>query len=677
MEIDTLAIVQARMGSTRFPGKVLQEVKGQPLIEVLLRRLSLAKRIDKIVVAIPASEDNDVLSRTVRDIGFDVFRGEERDVLSRYYQAARQYTPNLVVRVTGDCPLIDPQLVDLVVDLCKSAGAEFGSNTKPPTYPDGLDVEVFSYEALVRANKEAVELFDREHVTPFIVRTAKGEIVNVTNDHDLSTERWTVDHPEDLVVIRSIIERFHPDITFSWMDVMQLRAFSPASFISNRKIARNEGGQMHTGQKLWTRAKKVIPGGNMLLSKRPEMFLPGGWPTYFSKAKGCTVCDLDGREFIDFSIMGVGTNILGYGNDEVDEVVVRAVTQGNMSTLNCPEEVYLAEKLIEIHPWAHMVRFARTGGEANAIAIRIARAATNKDKIAICGYHGWHDWYLSANLASDQNLDGHLLPGLAPKGVPRSLAGEVLPFRYNQFDELEELVSRHAIGAIKMEVSRNQGPVEGFLEKVRELATSENIVLIFDECTSGFRATFGGLHKAYGIDPDMAIFGKALGNGYAITSVIGTEAVMTAAQDTFISSTFWTERIGSAAGLKTLEVMEREKSWETITKIGEDVTQRWRVLAEKYDLPIRFSGISSLSGFTIDSDNWLQYKTLISQEMLRRGFLASNVLYASIAHNTEVVDWYFENLKPVFAQIRDCEDGREVDSLLEGEPCHSGFRRLN
>jgi glutamate-1-semialdehyde 2,1-aminomutase len=228
-----------------------------------------------------------------------------------------------------------------------------------------------------------------------------------------------------------------------------------------------------------------------------------------------------------------------------------------------------------------------------------------------------------------------------------------------------------------MEVSRNHGPVEGFLEKVRELATSENIVLIFDECTSGFRATFGGLHKAYGIDPDMAIFGKALGNGYAITSVIGTEAVMAAAQDTFISSTFWTERIGSAAGLKTLEVMEREKSWETITKIGEDVTQRWRVLAEKYDLPIRFSGISSLSGFTIDSDNWLQYKTLISQEMLRRGFLASNVLYASIAHNTEVVDWYFENLQPVFAQIRDCEDGREVDSLLEGEPCHSGFRRLN
>ena len=677
MGIDTLAIVQARMGSTRFPGKVLQEVMAQPLIEVLLRRLSLAKRVDKIVVAIPVTEENDVLSSTVKEIGLDVFRGDERDVLSRFYEAARRYTPEFVVRVTGDCPLIDPQLVDLIVDCFKNGQAEYGSNTKPPTYPDGLDVEVFSYGALVRAHKEAVESFDREHVTPYIVRTAKGEIVNVTNDHDFSTERWTVDNPEDLVVIRNIIERFHPDITFSWMDVMQLRTWNPAAFTANRKIARNEGGQMHTGQKLWARAKKVIPGGNMLLSKRPEMFLPGGWPTYFSKAKGCTVCDLDGREFSDFSVMGVGTNTLGYGNDEVDEAVIRAVTQGNMSTLNCPEEVYLAEKLIETHPWAQMVRFARTGGEANAIAVRIARAATDKDKIAICGYHGWHDWYLSANLASDQNLDGHLLPGLAPKGVPRSLMGEVLPFRYNRFDELEGLVSRHEIGAIKMEVSRNQGPAEGFLEQVRALATRENIVLIFDECTSGFRTTFGGLHKAYGINPDMAIFGKALGNGYAITSVIGIEPVMTVAQDTFISSTFWTERIGSAAGLKTLEVMEREKSWETITKIGEDVTRRWRILAENYGLPIRFSGISSLPGFIIESADWLQYKTLISQEMLKRGFLASNVLYASIAHNAELVDWYFENLQPIFAQIKDCEDGREIASLLEGEPCHSGFRRLN
>ncbi|MBT3196353.1 MAG: aminotransferase class III-fold pyridoxal phosphate-dependent enzyme, partial [Gammaproteobacteria bacterium] len=221
------------------------------------------------------------------------------------------------------------------------------------------------------------------------------------------------------------------------------------------------------GQKLWERAKQIIPGGNMLLSKRPEMFLPEQWPAYFSRSKGCKVWDLDEREYTDLSIMGIGTNTLGYGHPEVDAAVREVVEKGNMSTLNCPEEVALAERLIELHSWADMARFARTGGEANAIAIRIARAASGRDKVAICGYHGWHDWYLSANLGGEQRLDGHLLPGLDPKGVPRELQGTVLPFSYNRIDELEALIAEHEIGVIKMEVSRNEGPKDQFLEKVR------------------------------------------------------------------------------------------------------------------------------------------------------------------------------------------------------------------
>ncbi|MEY3501422.1 MAG: hypothetical protein RL308_3095, partial [Bacteroidota bacterium] len=154
---------------------------------------------------------------------------------------------------------------------------------------------------------------------------------------------------------------------------------------------------MGKGQDLYNKAKTLIPGGTMLLSKRPEMFLPDQWPAYFSKAKGCEVWDLDGNKLVDMCIMGIGTNTLGYGNEEVDEAVMQTVKSGNMSTLNCPEEVYLAEKLMEINPWADMVRFARSGGEANAISIRIARAASGRDNVAICGYHGWHDWYISAN----------------------------------------------------------------------------------------------------------------------------------------------------------------------------------------------------------------------------------------------------------------------------------------
>jgi glutamate-1-semialdehyde 2,1-aminomutase len=375
--------------------------------------------------------------------------------------------------------------------------------------------------------------------------------------------------------------------------------------------------------------------------------------------------------------MGIGTNTLGYGHPEVDDAVRRVVDNGNMSTLNCPEEVYLAEKLVELHPWGEMVRFARSGGEANAIAIRIARAASGRDKVAVCGYHGWHDWYLSANLGDDKSLDGHLLPGLEPNGVPRNLRETVFPFEYNNFAALEALVAQHDIGVIKMEVLRNTGPENDFLGKVRRLATERNIVLIFDECTSGFRQTFGGIHKMYGVEPDMAMFGKALGNGYAITATIGRRNIMEAAQSTFISSTFWTERIGPAAGLKTLEVMQRLESWDRITRIGQEIRKRWQALADKHGLKIDHWGIPALTGYTFRSPNALAYKTLITQEMLAKGYLVGNSVYVCTEHTPEVVDGFFEALDPLFGLVKQCEDGRDVMTLLKGSVCHSGFKRLN
>jgi glutamate-1-semialdehyde 2,1-aminomutase len=431
------------------------------------------------------------------------------------------------------------------------------------------------------------------------------------------------------------------------------------------------------GQALWKRAKQVIPGGSMLLSKRAEMFLPDQWPAYFSKAKGCTVWDLDGRSYTDMCIMGIGTNILGYGNPEVDEVVRQVVETGNMSTFNCPEEVYLAERLVELHPWADMARFARSGGEANAIAIRIARAASGRDQVAFCGYHGWHDWYLAANLGDGTTLAGHLLPGLEPKGVPQDLQGSILPFNYNRYDELEALVKNHDVGVIFMEVSRNEGPKDNFLHKVRKLATDNDIVLIFDECTSGFRQTFGGLHKMYGVEPDLATVGKALGNGYAITGVIGRRNVMEAAQGTFISSTFWTERIGPAAALKTLEVMQRLQSWDRITATGNGIKARWQQLADRHELTIDHWGLPALCGFTVRSKHAQAYKTFITQEMLGKGYLAGNSVYVSTEHTPEIIDGFFEALDPLFGIIKQCEEGRDIMSLLKGPVAHAGFKRLN
>lgn len=673
----TVAIVQARMGSTRLPNKVMKQINGKPMIELLLERLSRAQEVDQIVVATSVDPRNIPLVEHVKLLGYPCVQGSETDVLARYVEASRTVAADIVVRITGDCPLVDPEIVDEAIRGFKAADVDYFSNIEPATFPDGLDTEVFSFSALERASRETAAPYDREHVTPYLRKSASFRRGCMKNEQDLSGTRWTVDEHADFQVIRAIFEHFSPAVDFTWREVLELQRSRPQLFAANQHIARNEGASAGTGQKLWKRAKHIIPGGNMLLSKRAEMFLPEHWPAYFSKAKGCEVWDLDGNRYTDMSIMGIGTNILGYGHPEVDAAVHRAVDNGNMSTFNCPEEVYLAEKLIELHPWAEMARLARSGGEANAIAIRIARAASGRDKVAVCGYHGWHDWYLSANLGDDEKLAGHLLPGLEPKGVPQSLRGTVFPFNYNDYAQLETIVNTHDVGVIKMEVVRNKGPEDNFLQKVRDLATSRGIVLIFDECTSGFRQTFGGLHKVYGVEPDMAMFGKAMGNGYAITATIGRREIMEAAQSTFISSTFWTERIGPTAALKTLEVMERTQSWETITRTGLAIRERWQGLANHFGLKIEHWGLPALTGYTFLAPNALAYKTLVTQEMLSRGYLAANSVYVCTEHSKSVVDGYFDALEPIFSLIAECENGRDVRQLLKGPVCHGGFKRLN
>jgi glutamate-1-semialdehyde 2,1-aminomutase len=672
-----LAIVQARMGSVRLPGKVMRDIEGRPMIGLLLDRLARSETITQIAVATPQSAENDRLISHVQGMGYPTFAGSERDVLDRFYQAAAPFQPDIVVRITGDCPLVDPALVDTVVRKLIATKADYVSNVSPPTFPDGLDVEAFTFRTLETAWRDAKAAYDREHVTPFIYKSHKFRTEFVTSKIDYSHLRWTVDEPEDLTLVSSIFRNFHSRTDFGWQDIISFINDNKELAEINRGHSRNEGGTMNSGQKLWKRAKQLIPGGSMLLSKRSEMFLPDQWPAYFSRAKGCEVWDLDGNRYIDMSLMGVGTNLLGYGDPEVDAAVQQTVAAGNMSTLNCPEEVYLAEKLVEIHPWAAMVRFARSGGEANAIAIRIARAASGREKVAFCGYHGWHDWYLSANLRNDNQLAEHLLPGLEPAGVAKSLLGSAVPFNFNRFDELEAIVAGGDVGVIKMEVSRNTAPKDNFLGKVRELATRNNIVLIFDECTSGFRQTFGGLHKLYGVEPDLSVFGKTLGNGYAITGVIGRREIMEAAQSTFISSTFWTERIGPSAGLKSLEVMERIRSWDIVTNTGLSIRQQWQQLADRHGLSIEHWGLPALCGFTIKSPRALEYKTLITQEMLKKGYLAGNSVYACTAHTADIIQAFIEQLDPVFGLIRECEDGRDVLSLLNGPVAHTTFKRLN
>lgn len=433
---------------------------------------------------------------------------------------------------------------------------------------------------------------------------------------------------------------------------------------------------MNKGMQLWERAKRIIPGGTQLVSKRVEMFLPDQWAAYFKKAKGVEVWDLDGHLYIDMTIMGVGTCILGYADDDVNNAVKAVIDTGSMCTLNSPEEVELAELLIDLHPWAGGVRFGRSGGESTAIAVRIGRGYSGKDTSAFCGYHGWQDWYLAANLADDKNLDGHLLSGLQPLGVPRGLKGTALPFTYNCADELRKIVKENDVGVIIMEVVRHHEPENNFLQEVRNIATENGIVLIFDEITSGFRATIGGIHTLYDVYPDIVVYGKAMGNGFPITAIVGKRSIMEIAQESFISSTFWTERIGSAAAIATIRKMKEKKVPEHLCHIGNMVKHGWQEKATRHGLDISVMGIAPLPTFTFNYENALALQTLFTQEMLKRGYLASGQLYVSYCHTEDIVAKYLVDVDDVFEMLaRAMRDGSVLEQI-KGSVAHSGFKRL-
>ena len=445
-------------------------------------------------------------------------------------------------------------------------------------------------------------------------------------------------------------------------------------FNINSEIKRDEGFNLSSGHKFWKRAKNVIPGGTMLFSKNPNLFLPNKWPAYFSKTKGCFIWDLEKKKYIDLSFMGVGTNILGYNNKFVDKAVKDVIKAGNISTLNSKEEIFLAEKLVEMNKWSKYVRFARTGGEASSIAIRIARAATNRDKIAVCGYHGWQDWYLAANLENEKNLDKHLMKNLPIKGVPHNYKDNIKTFQYNDFLKLNKIINQNSLAAVIMEVSRDEKPKNDFLKKVRQLTEKKKIPLIFDECTSGFRETFGGLHYKYGVNPDIVIYGKALGNGYAINAVVGKEEIMKESLKTFISSTFWTERIGSAAAIETLNQMEKLQSWKIITKTGKMIKKSWKDISEQNKVKIQINGLDAIPKFIFDKNNLL-YKSFITSELLKKNILGGNAVYVCTEHKTNIINNYLDALNDIFYQLSNMSD-QEILKKINQNVCIGGIRDL-
>ena len=668
-----LIIVQARFKSTRFEGKILKKFKNLSLLEILLNRLKNSKKLIKILVVCTHDKKDDEIIRICKKNKVSYFRGHSTNLIQRYQSAIKKFPTKNIIRITSDCPFADRGLIDKMIEYFEKKKLDYLSNNKPATFPDGLDVEIFKYHILKKLSDSSTNLLDREHVTSHIRNLKRIKFDNFKNKTNLSKIRVTIDEKKDFELITKILKIMEKKIfTFRLKDLENLFYKNKKIFLINSNIPRDEGYNMNLGQKFWKRANSIIPGGSMLFSKNPDLFLPKKWPAYFSKTKGCQIWDLENKKFFDISFMGVGTNLLGYSNKFVDKAVKKVVNDGNISTLNCTEEIILAEKLIDLNKWAKFVKFARTGGEASSIALRIARAATNRDNVAVCGYHGWHDWYLAANLKNKNNLNNHLMKNLLIKGVPSNYQKNIKTFEYNDLSALKKIIDNSNLGAVIMEVKRDIDPKKNFLKEVRKLTDVKKIPLIFDECTSGFRETFGGLHVKYGVNPDIVIYGKALGNGYAINAVVGKEEIMKEASNTFISSTFWTERIGSTAAIATLNQMEKMKSWKVVSDIGKNIKNEWKKIAKRYNQDIDIIGIDAIPKFIFKNNNLL-YKTFISSEFLKKNFLVGNAVYVCTEHKKNIINKYLETLEEVFYKISNLGD-EMIYKEIDNNVCISGVR---
>jgi glutamate-1-semialdehyde 2,1-aminomutase len=680
VDLRVICVVQARLGSKRFPNKVLQILFGKSIVELIFGRLKRSKTLSDIVFAIPNTPDNDALERHINKFGGFCFRGSELDVLSRYHGAAESSKANIVVRVTADCPFVDPQLLDQMLLVFNQEEADYCSNTIKATYPDGLDIEIFSMNSLDIAFADAKTIFEREHVTPFIKNSDIFKKIPIYNDNDFSNFRLTLDYKTDLKIFKKFEKIFPSEQQINVESINSLISKEPGFFANDDRKFRGDGEFMSDYEKQWAYAEDIIPGGNSFFSKRPGLFDKQHWPPYYESSKGCEVLTTDGRRLFDFGLMGVGVATLGYGNSSVDQAVKRSIDKGVSSSLNCLEEVELAERLIDLNAgWADMVRFARTGGEANLIAIRAARMVSGKSRIVFCGYHGWHDWYLSANLHADQ-LDAHLLPNISVAGIPTFLDQTSLPFNYNQIKELEHYFTQFDdIGVLIMEVERNVPPSPEFLKKIRELTKKNNVVLIFDECSSGFRETRGGIYLKHDIEPDIAVYGKALGNGYAITSIVGSRNVMEVLSKSFVSSTFFSERIGFSAGLATLDVMDKERSWNVISDVGDKIREIWISAAEHNNFSIEIKGLKPMPSMVMPLFSELGFRSFFVRSMLKRGFCATPTIYTCIPHQDETLLKKYElAVFDVFTELRKFGSDEAIQSyLVSAEGAIPGLKRMN
>jgi len=447
-------------------------------------------------------------------------------------------------------------------------------------------------------------------------------------------------------------------------------------------MSRNEPSRsIERSLALYARALQLVPGGTQLISRRPHIFAPGVAPIFATGAKGSRIWDVDDQEYLDYG-MSVSACILGYADSEVNAAVRMQLDDGTLFSLNHPLELELAEQLCATIPCAEMVRYAKGGGEACAIAVRIARGSTGCDKVLFCGYHGWHDWYLAANLDRDDSLDEHLLPGIEPVGVPRGLAGTSIPFRYGDAPALESLLRAHAgeVACVILEPMRSQRPEEGYLEAVRELTRRYGVVLIFDEVTTGFRHAVGGVQTYLGVTPDMAVFAKSLGNGYPMAAVVGRREVMQSAAWMFLSSTNWSELVGIRAALATLAEIRRREVPRQLADFGRRLIEEFNRLAAEVGVQARMVGLPATPRIEFHAPSGPstagQMAALYFQEMARRGVLINAGPRHSAAHGDADLEQTLDASREALRIVHQAAENGQLESSLKGKIEPPVFRRM-
>lgn len=672
------------MGSTRLPGKVLAELQGEPMLSHIVNRVRRARLVNKVVVATSEAAPDDQIAALCERKNIALFRGNEADVLDRYYHAAKEHAASTLVRITGDCPLVDPGIIDRVITAYLEDGCDYASNTLVCSYPDGLDTEVFSFAALETAWRDARRAADREHVTPYLRTSKRFRLRNVKCElgRSLRHMRWTVDEPRDLEFVRAVYARLAERKNFVWRDVLQLLDAEPNVARVNSGLMRNEGyyvslakeepmpaqtRSLRRSKELQERIAAVIPGGSQTLSKSASQYVQGVAPGFLVRGRGSHVWDADDNEYIDYP-MALGPIILGHSYPAVDEAVKRQLADGTAFSLPHPLEVAVAERLISMVPCAEMVRFGKNGSDATAGAVRLARAYTGRELIACCGYHGWQDWYIGSTTFN--------------QGVPAVLQGLTLTFDYNKFESLAKLFAEHPgqVAAVILEPVGVVEPEGDFLQRIRELCRREGALLIFDEVITGFRLGRGGAQEHFGVTPDLACFGKAMANGYPISAIAGPSAIMRKFEEVFFSFTFGGEALSLAAALATMtEIAEHEviaHLWEQGLKLQDGINALARQFSlEKHVVCIGLPPRTVIQFFDESGRESLLIKSLFQQECLKRGILFSGGQNICFSHSNADVEYTLRVYRTAMEIVRDAMRQDKVEEKLEGEPVRPVFRK--